>query len=100
MLATFAKSGDPSSSQIKWESFTQDNPRMLIIDKTPSMNQPDAVDYKALAFWNEYYPQIIDEATNNCCNITNTATTWRIFSRNVYLGSVMATVTVLHNFWF
>lgn len=98
MLAMFAKSGDPSSSQVKWEPFTQDNPRMLIIDKALSMNEPDAVDYKALAFWNEYFPQIIKEATNNCCNITNTATTWT-FSRNVYLSSVVATVA-LHNFWF
>ncbi|XP_012215239.1 carboxylesterase 1C [Linepithema humile] len=99
MLATFARSGDPSASQVKWEAFMQDNPRMLIIDKAPSMNEPDTVDYKALAFWNEYFPQIIDEATNNCCNITSTATTWRIFSRSVYLGGVVATVA-LHNFWF
>lgn len=103
MLAMFAKTGDPSlvsgTGSIKWEAYTQDNPRILIIDKNVEMNEPDAVDYKALAFWNDYYPQIVMEATNNCCNITSTATTWRIFSRSVCLGSAMATFA-LHRFWF
>lgn len=102
MIATFAKSGNPSlnerTSSIKWESYTQDNPNILIIDKNIEMKS-DVVDYRALAFWNEYYPQVVMEATNNCCNITSTATTWRTFSRSVYLSSVMATVA-LHRFWF
>ncbi|XP_071580393.1 fatty acyl-CoA hydrolase precursor, medium chain [Temnothorax nylanderi] len=103
MLGTFARTGDPSlmsgTGSIKWESYTQDNPRILIIDKNVEMNEPDAVDYKALAFWNEYYPQIVMEATNNCCNVTSTATTWRIFSRSVCLSGAMATLA-LHHFWF
>lgn len=102
MLATFAKTGDPSvlsgTGSIKWEPYTQDNPRILIIDKNVEMNEPDAVDYKALAFWNEYYPQVVMEATNNCCNITSTATTWRMFSRSVCLSGAMATLA-LHRFW-
>ncbi|KAL0124205.1 hypothetical protein PUN28_006200 [Cardiocondyla obscurior] len=103
MLATFAKTGDPSltsgTGSIKWEPYTQDNPRMLIIDKNVEMNEPDAVDYKALAFWNEYYPQIVMEATNNCCNVTSAAITWRIFSCSVYLGGTMVTLA-LHRFQF
>ncbi|XP_018304165.1 carboxylesterase 5A [Mycetomoellerius zeteki] len=103
MLTTFAKTGDPSfverTVSVKWEPYTQDNPRILIIDKTIEMNEPDAVDYKALAFWNEYYPQVMMEATDNCCNITSTATTWRIFSHSVCLSGVMATVA-FHRFWF
>ncbi|XP_018395216.1 PREDICTED: carboxylesterase 5A-like [Cyphomyrmex costatus] len=103
MMATFAKSGDPSFVErtvtVKWEPYTQDNPRILIIDKNIEMNEPDAVDYKALAFWNEYYPQVMMEATNNCCNITSMATTWRIFSHSVCLSGVMATVA-FHRFWF
>ncbi|XP_012532823.1 carboxylesterase 5A [Monomorium pharaonis] len=102
MLATFAKTGDPSltssTGSIKWEPYTQDNPRILIIDKNVEMNEPDAVDYKALAFWNEYYPQVVMEATNNCCNITSMATTWRIFSRSIYLSGMVATVA-FHHFW-
>lgn len=100
MLATFAKTGDPSltsgTGSIKWEPYTEDNPRILIIDKNVEMNEPDAVDYKALAFWNEYYPQIMMEATNNCCNITSTATTWRIFSPSMYLSGIVATVALHH----
>ncbi|KAG5331842.1 NLGNY protein, partial [Acromyrmex charruanus] len=103
MLATFAKGGDPSfverTVSVKWEPYTEDNPRILIIDKNIEMNEPGAVDYKALAFWNEYYPQIMMEATNNCCNITSTATTWRIFSHSMCLSGVMTTVA-FHRFWF
>ncbi|XP_018364934.1 PREDICTED: carboxylesterase 5A-like [Trachymyrmex cornetzi] len=103
MLATFAKTGDPSfverTVSVKWEPYTQDNPRILIIDKNIEMNEPGAVDYKAFAFWNEYYPQVMMEAINNCCNITSTATTWRIFSHSVCLSGVMATVA-FHRFWF
>ncbi|EZA47111.1 hypothetical protein DMN91_002701 [Ooceraea biroi] len=101
-LATFARTGDPSyGNQVKWEPFTQQYPRILIIEqKTIAMNQPDAVDYKALAFWNEYYPQIVEEASNNCCNITSAAgSTWRTLSRGACLSGVVATVT-LHHFWF
>ncbi|XP_011643950.1 carboxylesterase 1D [Pogonomyrmex barbatus] len=103
MLATFVKTGDPSltsgTGSVKWEPYTQENPRILIIDKNVEMNEPDAVDYKALAFWNDYYPQVVMQATDNCCNITSTATTWRIFSRSVCLSGVMATVA-LQRFWF
>lgn len=98
MLASFTKTGDPSLN-FKWEPFTQDNPRILIIDKTVDMNEPNAVDYKAFAFWNEYYPQVVKDATDNCCNITSMATMWRFaFSRDVYLGLV--TTMALHRLWF
>jgi len=100
MLAMFAKTGDPSlPNSIKWEPYMQDNPRILIIDKNIEMNEPDAIDYKALAFWNEYYPQVVMEATDNCCNITSMATTWRILSHNMCFSGVMAMMT-LHHFWF
>ncbi|XP_032690500.1 carboxylesterase 5A-like isoform X2 [Odontomachus brunneus] len=97
MLATFAKTGDPSlNNQIKWEPFTEKNPGILLIDKNIDMNQPDEVDYRAFAFWNEYYPQILEEATSYCCNVTSTAATWKIFSCGVCLGSVMATIALQH----
>lgn len=99
MLASFARSGDPSSSNIKWEPYAQDNPRILIINKVIDMNEPSEVDYKAFAFWNDYYPQIVEEATNNCCNITSMAATRRILSRDVCLGGAIATVA-FHRFWF
>lgn len=95
MLASFAKTGDPSiTNQIKWEPFTQNNPGILLIDKNIDMNRPDEVDYRALAFWNEYYPMIVEEAKNHCCNVTSTAATWRIFSRSVCLGGVTATIVL------
>lgn len=101
MMATFAKTGEPSITggtgpPVKWERFTQDNPGILIIDKNIEMGEPNEVDYKALAFWNDYYPQVVEEATT-CCNITNTAR--RLFSYSVYLSGMMTTMA-LHLFWF
>lgn len=87
MLASFAKTGDPSlTNQIKWEPFTQEEPGILLIDKNIDMNQPDEVDYRAFAFWNEYYPMILEEATSHCCNVTSAAATWRILSPGVCLA--------------
>ncbi|XP_070160657.1 carboxylesterase 5A [Polyergus mexicanus] len=101
MMATFAKTGEPSITggtgpPVKWERFTQDNPGILIIDKNIEMGEPNEVDYKALAFWNDYYPQVVEDATT-CCNITNTAR--RLFSYSVYLSGMMTTMA-LHLFWF
>ncbi|KMQ89834.1 carboxylesterase 5a-like protein [Lasius niger] len=100
-MATFAKTGEPSVTggtgpPVKWEPFTQDNPRILIIDKTIEMGEPNTVDHKALAFWNDYYPQVVEEATT-CCNVTSTAR--RLFSYNVYLSGLTTTMA-LHLFWF
>lgn len=100
LLATFARTGDPSMFNIKWEPFTQENPRMLIIEKNVEMNLPNAVDYKALAFWNEYYPQVVQGATDNCCNVTSAAITWRTLSRGVWLNGVVAIVAFSHQFSF
>ncbi|EFN79359.1 carboxylesterase 1C isoform X2 [Harpegnathos saltator] len=101
MLTNFAKSDDPSfNNQIKWEPFTEDNPGILLIDKNIDMNRPDQVDYRAFAFWNEYYPQILEEATSHCCNVTSKAAKCRIFSHGVVvcLGGVVATVALRFRF--
>lgn len=100
-MATFARTGEPSVTggtgpSVKWEPFTQDNPRILIIDKNIEMGEPNTVDHKALAFWNDYYPQVVEEATT-CCNVTSTAR--RLFSYNVYLSGLTTTMA-LHLFWF
>lgn len=100
MLGTFVKTGDPSFARLKWEPFTQQNPRLLIIDKTNYMSDPSTVDYKAFAFWNEYYPLVFEAATNNCCNTTNTATTWMVFPYKMCLGSITVTVAIIHYFRF
>lgn len=94
MLTIFAKSGNPSITSYKWEPFTQENPRILIIDKNIEMDKPNMVDYKALAFWNDYYPLVVEDATNICCNVTNTATTWKIFFHNMCFNGVIVIATL------
>ncbi|XP_054009213.1 carboxylesterase 5A-like [Hylaeus anthracinus] len=94
MLANFAKTGNPSPNNIKWEPYTEEEPGILIIDKNVDMGDANAVDYMALAFWNEYYPMVLEEATNNCCNMTSRSTTWREASRSIVLGSLVVAVTL------
>lgn len=95
MLASFARAGNPSLNNVKWEPYTEEEPGILIIDRTVDMADANAVDYKALAFWNEYYPMVLEQATNNCCNVTSYSTTWREASRGVVFSS-LAVAVALH----
>lgn len=72
----FAKSSNPTESSnypITWEPFTADSPGVLIIDRRFTMSDPDTLNYKAFEFWNEYYPKVVDLATQ-CCNATDSST--------------------------
>ncbi|KAJ8664888.1 hypothetical protein QAD02_006550 [Eretmocerus hayati] len=74
MMAQFARSGSPSlGAVVKWEPYTERQPNLLIIDRNIEMSNEVAIDHKALAFWNEYYPVLLDAAINNCCNVTSAA---------------------------
>ncbi|XP_047353460.1 cholinesterase-like [Vespa velutina] len=73
MLANFAKTANPSLNNVKWNPYTINDPGILIIDRNVDMNEPNVIDYRAFAFWNEYYPKVLEEATNNCCNVTTSA---------------------------
>ncbi|XP_003703679.2 fatty acyl-CoA hydrolase precursor, medium chain [Megachile rotundata] len=88
MIAGFVKTGNPSLNNVKWEPYTEDEPGILIIDRNIDMAQANTVDYKALAFWNEYYPMILEEATNNCCNVTGSGAAWRRSSYNVVFSGL------------
>ncbi|XP_017885728.1 carboxylesterase 1C-like [Ceratina calcarata] len=94
MMASFARTGNPSFSNVKWEQYTEEDPGILIIDRNIDMGDSDTVDYKALAFWNEYYPMVLEEATNNCCNVTSLSERSREVSYWILLGGfVVATVS-------
>lgn len=73
MMANFLRVGSPSLNNVRWEPYTEDTPGILIIDRTINMSEPHAVDFRALAFWNEYYPRVVSEATSNCCNATSSS---------------------------
>lgn len=71
----FAKSSNPTESSIfaiKWDEFKPDSPGILIIDRTFNMSSNIQLNYKSFEFWNNYYPKVIDIATQ-CCNATSNA---------------------------
>ncbi|KAG7208337.1 hypothetical protein KM043_014573 [Ampulex compressa] len=98
ILGSFAKIGKPVINSVKWEPFTEDNPRILIVDRNVDMDQPGAVDFKALAFWNDYYPSLLEEATNNCCNVTSSSSTWREQNSNLWFAGLAIVATALPYF--
>lgn len=66
----FAKSSDPTEGslyRIKWDAFTKDNPGILIVDNAFNMSDGKSLNYKAFEFWNEYYPKVL-EVASQCCN--------------------------------
>lgn len=97
LFSNFVKVGNPSqpSMNVKWETYSEDNPGILLIDRVINMSDPSAVDYKALAFWNDYYPKVVEEAIDNCCNVTSNAYSVSPTSSNLRVAAA-AVLTVLH----
>lgn len=86
---TFAKMSNPTERslyRIQWDSFTSDDPKLLIIDSAFNMSNNKNLNYKAFEFWNEYYPKVLDVASQ-CCNSTDDAwiikvsTFWLFFTQ-------------------
>lgn len=66
----FAKYSNPAENfpyPIRWDRFTPENPGVLIIDRTFNMSDHTRLNYKAFEFWNDYYPKVVEIATE-CCN--------------------------------
>lgn len=66
---------------IKWDPFDPNFPNAMILDKIFNMSDPSTFNYKALAFWNDYFPKVVKIATH-CCNMTNASakTTYTLHS--------------------
>lgn len=68
----FAKYSSPTKNSlyaIKWDAFTAEDPKILMVDGSFAMSNVSKLNYKAFEFWNEYYPKVVDAATV-CCNST------------------------------
>ncbi|XP_046622830.1 carboxylesterase 5A-like [Neodiprion virginianus] len=87
LFSNFVKTANPSQASmgVKWEPYTEENPGILLIDRTINMSDHNAVDYKALAFWNEYYPIVLEEARSCDCNNTSAAQSLTSASSNFHI---------------
>lgn len=74
MWANFAKFSNPTEFgvYIRWTNFSESDPGVLIIDRSFNMSDTTTLNYQGVQFWNDYYPKVIDFATQ-CCNVTNSA---------------------------
>lgn len=72
MWANFAKHTNPTQVgvYIRWETFTHDSPNLLIIDRSFNMSDSSTLNYRAIQFWNDYYPSVLAFSTQ-CCNMTD-----------------------------
>lgn len=75
LWGNFTKFFNPAQHgrNIKWDPFNPDMPSIMILDKVFNMSDSVAINYKALSFWNDYFPKVVRIATQ-CCNATNHAT--------------------------
>lgn len=68
----FAKSSNPTEGSIyaiRWDAYTPEEPGILVIDRNFNMTDTTHLNYKSFEFWNNYYPKVIEIATQ-CCNAT------------------------------
>lgn len=74
LWANFAKYTNPTQVgvYIKWDKFTQENPSILIIDKSFNMSDFKSLNYHAVQFWNDFYPSVINFAAQ-CCNMSDSS---------------------------
>lgn len=74
LWANFCKFTNPTQVgvYIKWDKFTQENPGILIIDKSFNMSDFKTLNYRAVQFWNDYYPNVLSFAAG-CCNMSDSA---------------------------
>ncbi|XP_034240626.1 liver carboxylesterase 1 [Thrips palmi] len=78
LWASFAKTRNPTQQiqggAVKWEPFTEANPGVMVLDRNFSMTDTSNFDYRSFAFWNNYYPKVVESLTS-CCNQTAGAST-------------------------
>lgn len=89
LWANFAKFTIPSKVgvYVKWDQFTEQNPGVLIIDRSFNMSDPNSMHYQGLKFWNNYYPEVMEFATQ-CCNVTES------FSPNLQIATSIKIVII------
>jgi hypothetical protein len=93
LWTNFVKYGNPVQTgiNVKWDPFKEDASSIMIIDRNLNMSDPSTFDHRAFAFWNNYYPEVV-EATTKCCNITQNGL--RIYS-NPTLTGILAGLAVM-----
>lgn len=72
LWSNYAKFTEPTKVgvYINWDKFSPDNQGILIIDRTFNMSNSNTLNYQAIQFWNDYYPKVVDFASQ-CCNGTD-----------------------------
>lgn len=99
MWANFAKFSNPTEIgvYIRWSNFTDTDPGVLIIDRNFNMSDTSTFNYQGVQFWNDYFPKVIDFATQ-CCNITSTANTFlneKYLHITIHILLLFVTTTIL-----
>lgn len=97
MWANFAKFANPTEIgvYIRWRNFSESDPAVLIIDRSFNMSDTTNLNYQGVQFWSDYYPKVIDFATQ-CCNATSSASTLNSSTKcGAYHLIVILTVLIL-----
>ncbi|XP_034940154.1 carboxylesterase 5A [Chelonus insularis] len=98
MIESFIRTGHPSLNSIKWDPFTEKLPGLLTINRTFSNSDVNAIDHRMLAFWNDYYPRLIVESLDNCCNSTSAAVTYLNINWKLSITSNVIVIAIINLF--
>lgn len=96
MWTNFAKHTNPTQVgvYIRWETFTHENPSILIIDRSFNMSDFQSLNYRAIQFWNDYYPSVLNFAAG-CCNMTDSSSNTQFTERSFTLAFFLITMQLL-----
>jgi carboxylesterase type B len=88
LWANFCKFTNPTQVgvYIKWDKFTHENPSILIIDKSFNMSDLRSLNYHAVQFWNDFYPNVLSFAAG-CCNMSDSANPFH--TKSLYNSSAL-----------
>lgn len=97
LWTNFAKYSNPTEMgvYIHWTNFTPTNQGVLIIDRSFNMSDSISFNYHGVQFWNDYYPKVVDFATQ-CCNVTSAAISMHRTTIQTVILSEIAQNYLLH----
>lgn len=84
MWTNFAWYSNPTNSGviIQWDTFEIERPGFFIIDRQNfTMSTPQTINYKALEFWTDFYPKVLEIGTKCCKEVQDDSGSESVLTR-------------------
>ncbi|CAG9564815.1 unnamed protein product [Danaus chrysippus] len=91
MWTNFAWYSNPTNSGviIQWDTFEIERPGFFIIDRQNfTMSTPQTINYKALEFWTDFYPKVLEIGTKCCKEVQEDSGSESVLTRKKLLNII------------